>query len=111
MLFRGRASSVFEVGALSDLDNVSVGVADVAANLAVLGDRRREELGTPTFPQFVARLNIRNAEIHKTVDVIRVGDAERYRRLTGGSASGPCRQCVSVALGSSSQRMRDNSVI
>src|SRR5258708_922403 len=26
-------------------------------------------------------MNIRNAEIHKAVDVIRVGDAERYRRL------------------------------
>src|SRR3974390_2670800 len=29
-------------------------------------------------------LNIRNAEIHKAVDVIRVGDAERYRRLIRG---------------------------
>src|ERR1700719_2473437 len=29
----------------------------------------------------MARLNIRNAKIHKAVDVIRVGDAERYRRL------------------------------
>src|SRR3984885_1959128 len=32
----------------------------------------------------MARLNIRNAEIHKAVDVIRVGDAERYRRLIRG---------------------------
>src|SRR5260221_4819090 len=29
-------------------------------------------------------MNIRNAEIHKAVDVIRVGDAERYRRLIRG---------------------------
>src|SRR6202162_3540924 len=84
MLLRGRASPVLKVGALSDLDNVSVRIADVAANLAVLGNRFREELGSSTFPQFVARLNIRNAEIHKAVDVIRVGDAERYRRLIGG---------------------------
>src|SRR5208282_1449209 len=26
-------------------------------------------------------MNVRHAEIHKAVDVIRVGDAERYRRL------------------------------
>src|SRR5580698_2804427 len=84
MLFRGRASPVLKVGALCDLDNVSVRIADVAANLAVLGDRFRDELRSSTFPQFVARLNIRNAEIHKAVDVIWVGDAERYRRLIGG---------------------------
>src|SRR4029077_13753655 len=79
-----QALTVLEGGALSDLDNVTVRIADVAANLAVLRDRRREELGSPAFPQFVARLNIRNAEIHKTVDVIRVGYAERYRRLIRG---------------------------
>src|ERR1700723_2144204 len=84
MLFRGRASPVLKVGALSDLDNVAVRIADVAANLAVLGNRRREELGSPAFPQFVARLNIGNAEIHKAVDVIRIRDAERYRGLIRG---------------------------
>ena len=84
LLFRGRASPVLKVGALCDLDNVSVRIADVAANLAVLGDRRRDELRSPTFPQLIARLNIRNTEIHKAVDVIRVGDAERYRRLIRG---------------------------
>src|SRR5690348_13564222 len=47
----------------------------------MLGDRFRDELGSSTFPQFIARLNISNAEIHKAVDVIRVGDAESYRRL------------------------------
>src|SRR5277367_4379865 len=79
-----RALTVLQGGALSDLDNVTVRIADVAANLAVFGDRWREELGSSTFPQFVARLNIRNAEIHKAVDVIRVGDAQRYRRLIRG---------------------------
>src|SRR4029077_11021975 len=57
---------------------------DIAANLAVLGYRLRDELGSPAFPQFIAGLNICNAEIYKTVDVIRVGDAERYRRLIRG---------------------------
>src|SRR5689334_23486199 len=79
-----RALTVGELGALSDLDNISVGIPDVAARLAILGDRLRDELGSSTFPQFIARLNIRNAEIHKAVDVIRVGDAERYRRLIRG---------------------------
>src|ERR1700720_2445872 len=80
----GQALTILEGGALSDLDNITVRIADVAANLAVLGNRLREKLGSPTFPQFKARLNIRNAEIHKAVDVIRVGDAERYRRLIRG---------------------------
>src|SRR5580704_15538149 len=84
MLFPGRASAVREVGALSDLDNISVRIADVAARLAVFGDRLRDELRSSTFPQFIASLNIRNPEIHKAVDVIRVGDAERYRRLIRG---------------------------
>jgi hypothetical protein len=50
MLFPGRASAVREVGALSDLDNISVRIADVAARLAVFGDRLRDELGSSTFP-------------------------------------------------------------
>jgi len=50
MLFPGRASAVFEVGALSDLDNISVRIADVAACLAVLGDRCRDELRSSAFP-------------------------------------------------------------
>src|SRR6202046_5689351 len=82
--FPGRASTVLEPGALSDFDDVTIRIADVAANLAIFGNRRREELGSSTFPQFVARLNIRHAEIHKAVDVIWVGGAERYRRLIRG---------------------------
>src|SRR5271154_903428 len=79
-----RALTVLERSALSDLDDVTVRVTDVAANLAVLGNRRSEELGSPAFPQFVARLDIRNAEIHKAVDVIRVWHAERHRGLVRG---------------------------
>src|ERR1700733_7974144 len=33
------ALTVLELGALSDLDDITVGIADVAANLAVLGYR------------------------------------------------------------------------
>src|SRR5271170_153464 len=80
----GGASTVRKVRALSDLDNISVRISDVAANLAVLGNRLRDELGASTLPQFIARLNVRNADVQKAVDVIRVGDAERYRRLIRG---------------------------
>jgi len=46
----GQALTVCEIGALSDLDNVTVRVADVAANLAVLGNRLRDERGPSPFP-------------------------------------------------------------
>src|SRR6202453_3879061 len=71
-----RALTVLEIGALSDLDNITVGIADVAANLAVLGYWLRDELSSSSFPQFIARVDIRNADIHKAVDLIRVGNAE-----------------------------------
>ena len=72
---------------MSDFDDVTVRVADVAADLAVLGNRFCEELGSSAFPQFVARLNIGNAEIHKAVDVVWVRDAKRYRWLVRGRAT------------------------
>src|SRR5579872_3277651 len=78
---RGRALTVRDSGALADLDDVAIRIADVAANLAVLGDRRSEELSSPAFPQLIASLNIRDAEIHEAGDVIRVRDTERHRRL------------------------------
>src|ERR1051326_2446567 len=81
------ALTVSEVGALSYFDDIAVRIADVAAYLAVLRYRFRDELGSPTFPQLVARLNVGNAEIHKAADVIRVGDAERYRRLVRGRSA------------------------
>src|SRR5580692_1193231 len=46
----GRALTVDSVGALSDFDDVAIGIADVAAYLAVLWNRRRDELGSSTFP-------------------------------------------------------------
>ena len=46
----GRASAVRDVSALSDLDKIAVRIADVAARLAVLGDRLCDELRASTFP-------------------------------------------------------------
>jgi hypothetical protein len=50
LLESGRALTVFELGALSDLDNVTVRITDIAANLALLFHRLRDELGSPTLP-------------------------------------------------------------
>ena len=47
---RFRASTVCKAGALSDLDNIPVGIADVAAGLAVFGDRLCDELRPSAFP-------------------------------------------------------------
>src|SRR5579864_80153 len=79
-----RLLTVGEGRALPDLDDVAVRIADVAAYLAVFRYWFCDELGSATFPQLVARLNVGNAEIHKAADVIRVGHAERYRRLVRG---------------------------
>src|SRR5271170_647704 len=78
------ALTVREVGlALSDFDTITVWIAHVAERLAVLVPRLRDELGSSTFPQFITRLNIRDADIHKAAHFIRVGNAERHRRLLG----------------------------
>src|ERR1700723_1998101 len=52
----GRALTIREGSALSDLDKITVRIADVAAPLAVLLQRLRDELGPSTFPKFIARL-------------------------------------------------------
>src|SRR3954447_25098265 len=75
------ALPVCELGALSHLDNVTVWIANVAARLAVLRDRLGNELSSPTLPQLVACMNIRNANVHKPIYLIRVRDAEGHCRL------------------------------
>jgi hypothetical protein len=54
--------------ALPNFYNVAIGIANVAARLAVLGLRLRDELGSSTSPKFITRLNICNADIHKAAD-------------------------------------------
>ena len=50
---------------LPNFYNIAIGIANVAARLAVLGLRLRDELGSSTSPKFITRLNICNADIHK----------------------------------------------
>ena len=46
----GWASTVRKIGALTNFDDIAVWIADVAADLAVLGQRLGDELGSSTFP-------------------------------------------------------------
>ena len=47
-------------------------------------DKPTVTLSVPDPNHINSFLNIRHAEIHKAVDVIRIGNAERYRRLIRG---------------------------
>src|SRR5215471_10336128 len=70
--------------ALPNFYNIAIRIANVAARLAVLGLRLRDELGSSTSPKFVARLNICNADVHKAADQIGIGGwPERYRWFVG----------------------------
>ena len=46
----GRELTIREIGALPDFDDITVRIADVAAYLAVFGNRLRNELGPSAFP-------------------------------------------------------------
>jgi|SRR5580692_6747049 hypothetical protein len=54
--------------ALPNFYDVAVRIANIAARLTVLGLGLRDELGSSTSPQFIARLNICNADIHEAAD-------------------------------------------
>src|SRR5262249_23524207 len=70
--------------ALPNFYNVAIRIANVAARLAVLGLWLRDEFGSPTSPQVVARLNIGDADVHEAVDKIGIGrDAKYHRRFVG----------------------------
>ena len=61
----GRALTVGKVGALSDLDNITIRIAHVAADLAVLGDRLRDELGSPSSLRPQALHGIHQRRFHR----------------------------------------------
>jgi hypothetical protein len=54
--------------ALPNFYNIAIRISNVAARLAVLRLRLRDELGSSTSPKFITRLNIGNADIHKAAD-------------------------------------------
>jgi hypothetical protein len=54
--------------ALPNFYNIAIRIANIAARLALLGLRLRDELRSSTSPKFVTRLNICNADIHKAAD-------------------------------------------
>ena len=50
---------------LADLDEVAVGIAQIAPRLGLMHLGFNEELRTQTFPTFVALCNVRDADVHK----------------------------------------------
>src|SRR5580693_953717 len=70
--------------ALANFYNVAIGIANVAAGLAVFGLWLGDELGASAFPEFIAGLNIGNADIHEAADLIGIGgNAEHCLWLVG----------------------------
>ena len=70
--------------ALPDFYDVAVRVANVAARFAVLVLWLSEKRGSSASPEFIARMNIRNADIHEAADGIGIGgNAKRYRWFVG----------------------------
>src|SRR5690242_18925801 len=65
-------SAVGERGALADLNAGAIRVADVAANHAVLRDRRGEELSSAAVPELITGLNVGDPDVQEAVDVVRV---------------------------------------
>ena len=54
--------------ALPNFYNIAIGIANVAARLAVLGLRLGDELRSSTSPKLITRLNICNADSHEAAD-------------------------------------------
>lgn len=54
--------------ALPNFYNITIGIANVAARLAVFILWLCDKLGSPTSPLFIARLNVRNADIHEAAE-------------------------------------------
>src|SRR3984885_6386736 len=57
--------AVQQAGGLADLDQVPVGVAQVAADLRAAVDRRRHELCPLRLPVLVAGLDVRDPQVHE----------------------------------------------
>src|ERR1700744_5161975 len=60
-------------GGLADLDQVPVRITDVAAQLALVLFRRREELGAAGAPVRVHRLDVRDPDVEKAAGPVQLG--------------------------------------
>src|SRR5208337_1749539 len=70
--------------ALPNFYNITIRIANVAADVTVLVLWFGDKLGPSISPEFIASLNIRNADIQEAADGIGVGgDAKRYRGFVG----------------------------
>src|SRR5262245_58448967 len=76
--FADGASARRGAGRLAHLDQVAVGIADVAADLGRALLRRRQEVGATRAPLSVHRLYVRDADVEEAAGSIWIG-----RRLEG----------------------------
>src|SRR5580700_4939796 len=73
------------VGGLPDLDDVAVGISNVATDLVLVLLRRRQELRTPGAPFGVHGVDIRDPDIEEAADPVGVSRGlEGDRRLVVG---------------------------
>src|SRR5215472_18074199 len=85
----GNPSEVRAADQLADLDQVAVGVAHVAADLAAAIDRRGKKLGPAAAPQLIDGTDVRHTDVQEARDVIEIrGRLERHGRLVVGRPSG-----------------------
>src|SRR5215469_5593599 len=84
---RGRPVPL-RVGGLPDFDQMTVGIADVAALLVLVLFRRRQELGTAGAPFGVYGLDVFDPDIEEAADPVGIGwRLQGDRRLVVGRAS------------------------
>ena len=91
----GRPVSLW-VGGLAHFDQVTVGIADVAAPLVRVLFRRRQELSAPGAPFGVRGLDILDPDVEEAADPVRV--ARRLQVTVGLSSVGPPPVLMTIQL-------------
>ena len=76
---------------LSELDQVAVRIAEVAAGFRAAVDWRREELGASLAPRLVGRLDVCDADVQEAADAIGIAG-----RLEGDAWLVVCRSAADV---------------
>src|SRR5262249_39554142 len=76
------------VRGLPHLDQITVGIADVATDLVLVLFRRRQELSTPGAPFRVHGLDVFDPDVEEAADPVRIaGSLQGDRRLVVGRAA------------------------
>jgi hypothetical protein len=81
---------------LPNLDDVTIGISDVATNLELVLLRRRKELRPPTAPFGVHGMDVRHPDIEEAADA--VGVAWRLKGDRGLVVGGPPPRLMMMKL-------------